>query len=892
MTFLRGVVQIHRARKVSMAQARPRWFAPVLWSSLLYCAVYALMEVMRPGRSALFTAVFNFYGVVPMLFGGACGLLYAVKEKATGRTARWGWLSVGLASAAYAVGELIYTVYESILRVEVPVPCWSDVGYLAVYPLLLVAVILLSGRLPFASRVRLMLDGAAAASAFGVISWHFIVGPTWSQSDLSLTGKLISVAYPLGDIATLFGAVVLLFACASDRRLRRSVILLVAGIVFWALGDSLYTFDTLQDTYHTGSWYDWTWPFGGMLLGWACLLPLAFPPAEETEQPNRTLQFGAGGLLRSLIPYGAMICAFAFIAANDVQRQGRITQGTYLAGMGLIFLVMVRQVFTLLENQHLTRQLITLKQNLEDLVARRTEQISALHLLAKEVNSTLDVGDVVAATLHHTRQALNAETVLLWLGETVDDRVPSDLYAHQGEALGAYALEALTHFQVPDRAEMIPLPTDREAQEPTAFCLRAPLRWRQKSIGIIGVVRRQVGFGATEWELIESIGIETGTALENARRYNAALDAADHDPVTGLLNHRALHQRLEEEFARSQRSGSPLSVIMMDLSNFKLFNDTYGHPAGDQVLKMVAEALLREFRKYDIVARYGGDEFCAVLPETPLEGAMEVAERLRGRVAEEGYRRQGEERVVPVTISCGVATYPLDSRNRHELLTIADANLYVAKNSEHGVAGSTEMQRENRELRTEGSFTVLDAMITAVDNKDSYTRRHSEDVTEYALWIGEELGLSDETMRVIRLGGLLHDVGKIGVPDEILRKPGRLTPEEFEVMKRHPRMGALIVGAVPGMECILDAVRSHHERWDGNGYPDGFAGEEIPFLGRLMAVADAYSAMTTDRPYRKGLEWEVAMNEIRANIGTQFDPTMAQAFLRATEKRHAQRKAA
>ena len=185
----------------------------------------------------------------------------------------------------------------------------------------------------------------------------------------------------------------------------------------------------------------------------------------------------------------------------------------------------------------------------------------------------------------------------------------------------------------------------------------------------------------------------------------------------------------------------------------------------------------------------------------------------------------------------------------------------------------------------ESSFSILDAMVTAVDNKDSYTRRHSEDVTEYALWIAEELGVSTETQRVIRTGGLLHDVGKITVPDEILRKPGRLTPEEFEIMQRHPRMGALIVGAIPGMESILDAVRSHHERWDGKGYPDGTAGEETPLLGRLLAVADAFSAMTTDRPYRKGLEWEFALHEIKANIGTQFDPEMAEAFLRAARKR-------
>ena len=175
-------------------------------------------------------------------------------------------------------------------------------------------------------------------------------------------------------------------------------------------------------------------------------------------------------------------------------------------------------------------------------------------------------------------------------------------------------------------------------------------------------------------------------------------------------------------------------------------------------------------------------------------------------------------------------------------------------------------------------------MIIAVDNKDRYTRRHSEDVTEYGLWIAEELGFSQETQRIIRIGGLLHDVGKIGVPDEILRKPDRLSAEEFEVLKRHPQLGALIVSAMPDMGPVTDIVRSHHERWDGKGYPDELRGEDIPLLGRLMAVADAFSAMTTNRPYRKGLTWDEALREIEINVGTQFDPAMARAFLRASAK--------
>ena len=174
--------------------------------------------------------------------------------------------------------------------------------------------------------------------------------------------------------------------------------------------------------------------------------------------------------------------------------------------------------------------------------------------------------------------------------------------------------------------------------------------------------------------------------------------------------------------------------------------------------------------------------------------------------------------------------------------------------------------------------------MTAVDNKDRYTRRHSEEVTEYALAISRELGLSDESQRVLRVAALLHDVGKIGVPDRILRKPGRLTAAEYEVVKGHSLLGETIIASIPDVEEIRAAVASHHERYDGNGYPHGLAREAIPLLGRIMAVADTYSAMTTDRPYRKALTREEAISELRTCSGTQFDPQIAETFIACMER--------
>jgi HD-GYP domain-containing protein (c-di-GMP phosphodiesterase class II) len=236
-------------------------------------------------------------------------------------------------------------------------------------------------------------------------------------------------------------------------------------------------------------------------------------------------------------------------------------------------------------------------------------------------------------------------------------------------------------------------------------------------------------------------------------------------------------------------------------------------------------------------------------------------------------------RRLPLSISCGLAVYPAMAESQHELLALADMNLYESKISGGAIMGGEEPAAEDP--RSVGGFSALDALVTAVDKRDRYTRKHSEDVTDYSLMIAEELGLSEDTTRTLRVAGLLHDLGKIGIPDAILRKPGRLTDEEHEVMKQHPVLGWLIVSAIPSLSETLPAIRHHHERYDGRGYPDALSGEEIPLLGRLMAVADAFSAMTTDRPYRKGMACEDAIAELRRGRGSQWDPELVDAFLRA-----------
>jgi diguanylate cyclase (GGDEF)-like protein/PAS domain S-box-containing protein len=368
-----------------------------------------------------------------------------------------------------------------------------------------------------------------------------------------------------------------------------------------------------------------------------------------------------------------------------------------------------------------------------------------------------------------------------------------------------------------------------------------------------------------------------------------AQDRADRDPLTGLLNHRAFHKRLEEEAERIPQGGPSLTVVMMDLDNFKFFNDVYGHTVGDDVLRRVAGRLQSICDIGDCIARFGGDEFALLISGDASETAEDFEARLRTGLGDIVFSPSGQSMDIPITVSFGVAQLGRFDADWREAVHQADERLRRAKT---GGADGAQADRVRTLMsgRVEG-FSMLDALVTSVDNKDRYTRRHSEDVMLYSMMIAEELGLSEADRQTVAVSALLHDVGKIGIPDAILRKPGKLTAEEFEAIQQHPMMGSIMVSAAHGLEETLDAVRHHHERWDGGGYPFGLKGEECPLIARLMAVADAFSAMTTDRPYRKGMPRSKATEILTEGGGTQWDPQCVQAFLSAL-KREAKRAAA
>ena len=329
------------------------------------------------------------------------------------------------------------------------------------------------------------------------------------------------------------------------------------------------------------------------------------------------------------------------------------------------------------------------------------------------------------------------------------------------------------------------------------------------------------------------------------------------DPLTGSLNRRGFAERFDAELNAAERSGQPLGLLQIDLDDFKAINDTKGHAAGDELLIWVVRTVNALLRPTDWVGRLGGDEFAILLPGASRGNADEVADRVRYALTERA----------PASI--GIAVFPIDGAVPEELHRRADNMLYERKGDLRGRAiGPVE--------RKELSWATT--LANAVDTRMAVQHEHSTNVGEYAAAIGRQLGWAETEVGLLRMAGILHDVGKVVVPDRILRKAGVLTEEEFEAIKPFPAAGAELVARIEGMEPILPWIRYSHERIDGMGYPDGLAGEAIPLGARILHVADAYDSMTSKRTYRPPLTVDQALSELRSGAGSQFDPDCVAAL--------------
>jgi diguanylate cyclase (GGDEF)-like protein/putative nucleotidyltransferase with HDIG domain len=361
-------------------------------------------------------------------------------------------------------------------------------------------------------------------------------------------------------------------------------------------------------------------------------------------------------------------------------------------------------------------------------------------------------------------------------------------------------------------------------------------------------------------------------------------DAARTDPLTKLSNRRGFREMLDLELERARRGKANMTVLLADLDHFKDVNDRSGHHVGDAALQRIARLLTEGKRRVDMAARVGGEEFALILPDTAADGAYALAEGLRCAVREEFAQDS-----VALTISIGLATYPQHGETAASLLRAADEALYGAKDSgRNRTVGHSPALRalmrtgEGDTSKVEGErfLAVALDLAEAVDLRFSGSARHCETVGRYAEMMARELGLSEQRVGRVRLAGMLHDIGKVAVPDRILRKQGPLDEDELAVIRRHPELGAQILEH-PSLADVRAWVSAHHERPDGRGYPLGVSGEELTLEARILAVADAYEAMTSDRSYRDSIGHAAAQAELERCAGSQFDARVVHAFLAA-----------
>jgi diguanylate cyclase (GGDEF)-like protein len=365
---------------------------------------------------------------------------------------------------------------------------------------------------------------------------------------------------------------------------------------------------------------------------------------------------------------------------------------------------------------------------------------------------------------------------------------------------------------------------------------------------------------------------QSNEMIELRLRHNELERQAMTDSVTELPNHRALMSRLNEEVERAKRFRQPLSVCFIDVDAFKQINDTYGHQSGDEVLKKIGAMVRANARQIDIVGRYGGEEFVILLPGTWTDDALQFGDRIREGIATSVIRPE-EEVEVRLSVSIGVAGLPEHAEDRESLLKRADDAVYIAKRS-----GRNQVQIYNPdiELGTNVGLTMEDALrlVELVELRQTMSRGHGEEVARVAALMARRLGLDVREVERIHQAGLLHDLGKISVPDSVLSKDGPLSSRETELVRGHPLIGSRLLDANPALVTVSAAVRHHHERWDGTGYPYRLAGENIPLAARILALSEAYVAMTARSPWKAGRLPQEALAEISIMSGRQFDPKL------------------
>jgi len=539
------------------------------------------------------------------------------------------------------------------------------------------------------------------------------------------------------------------------------------------------------------------------------------------------------------------------------------------------------------------------KQYLYEQLQKQEIELTLLNRMALVVSSSLDMGDISRGFSGELKKIVNLDYVALSLID--GDRVRLDAifgevraadlarmsHPLQGTATEWICQNRKSVYQPDILTTPAYWPDAHYVREGIRSLVHLPLIVRGEVMGALLVASREANaYQEGDIHLLEQVARLIATPIENATLYARAEQRSRIDELTGLFNRRHFEERLKEEMSRHSRVDGPFALLMLDLDSFKAYNDMYGHPSGDKLLRLVGSLVTLSIRDADQAFRYGGDEFAVILPRTSPEEAYVVAERMRTHIA-----REMEAKQSGVTCSIGLASYPADGVMAGELVSTADAALYYAKNTGGNrtyISSKIFSEAENAsDVKVGGhrgsGLSAVYALAAAVDVKDHYTYGHSRKVNTYAVVLAEAMGLPSGEVSRISTSALLHDIGKIGIPDRILNKKGGLDDDEWENIKSHPRLGASIVGNVPDLAPCVGNILYHHERWDGTGYPEGLRGKSIPIGARILAIADSFAAMASARPYREALSDMEALERLRHGSGSQFDPELLGVFIEEVE---------
>jgi diguanylate cyclase (GGDEF)-like protein len=520
-----------------------------------------------------------------------------------------------------------------------------------------------------------------------------------------------------------------------------------------------------------------------------------------------------------------------------------------------------------------------------------------------QITSTLEINPLVESLLESSRKLLRSNAAMVFI---LDSERPEIVFAStrgisfqeklEGPVEGKGVLRRLAKLEtvLMEEAEDHPDFAETPPHHPSIHNrLLIPFE-RGDLRGFIGVANHEERYTREDEEFLWSLGFQAATVIQNAKLHEEVRQLARTDSLTGLLNHREMQQRLQEEIDRFNRYGHPFSILMIDIDRFKCFNDAFGHALGDQILRRVARQIQETLRSVDLTARYGGEEFVVILPETAGEGAMKAAEKIRLAIYENPTTAPMGERIRS-SVSIGIASFPMDGKDRATLLRAADRALYLAKEG-----GRNQVCTSRQNLRSAqgpaGKLTRLmtDPLIRSLaDLAKSHESRlpcFKESVfavSQYALLLAEGLGLSQEEREDLWIAATFHNIGSLFIPDEILAKPDRLEGWEEAIVRTHPRTAQSILLRIPSLTPAAKTILHHHESYDGTGYPGRLQGEEIPVLSRILSVSEAYFALISPRPYRKPFPRGEAQAILRQRAGKQFDPDMVETFIRLLSENEA-----